>query len=151
MLLQLSCGATIQIWMWWNNLNFFFREITFSVKKKISNITYIKEDLKAIPSKSSYFYHEDWVEICCTSYWEALCCWPTWSVIGRSVSHAWPFGYGSPHPLFHSVQYITRTMHTGIILPMSPTNKRRRYMVTSSLIGWTHTQNDPCAHHHVLL
>ena len=26
---------------------------------------------------------------------------------------------------------------------MCPANKRRRYKVTSSLIGWTHTQNDP--------
>ena len=27
-----------------------------------------------------------------------------------------------------------------------PTNERRRYNVTSSLIGWAHTQNDPCCH-----
>ena len=27
---------------------------------------------------------------------------------------------------------------------MRPANKRRRYNVTSSLIGWGHTQNDPC-------
>ena len=31
----------------------------------------------------------------------------------------------------------------GIILCMRPANERRRYIVTSSLIGWAHTQNDP--------
>ena len=30
----------------------------------------------------------------------------------------------------------------GIILCMLSANERRRYIVTSSLIGWTHTQND---------
>ena len=33
---------------------------------------------------------------------------------------------------------------SGIILYMRPANERRRYIVTSSLIGWMHTQNDPC-------
>ena len=32
----------------------------------------------------------------------------------------------------------------GIILCMCPANGRRRYNVTSSLIGWAHTQNDLC-------
>ena len=27
---------------------------------------------------------------------------------------------------------------------MCPANERRRYIVKSSLIGWAHTQNDPC-------
>ena len=27
---------------------------------------------------------------------------------------------------------------------MRPANERRRYIVTSSTIGWAHTQNDPC-------
>ena len=27
---------------------------------------------------------------------------------------------------------------------MRPANERRRYNVTSSLIGWTHSQGDPC-------
>ena len=31
----------------------------------------------------------------------------------------------------------------GIILCMRLANERRRYNVTSSLIGWAHTQNDP--------
>ena len=34
---------------------------------------------------------------------------------------------------------------SGIILWMRPANERRRYIVTSSLIGWAHTQNDPWA------
>ena len=33
---------------------------------------------------------------------------------------------------------------SGIILYMRPANERRRYILTSSLIGWAHTQNDPC-------
>ena len=32
----------------------------------------------------------------------------------------------------------------GLILCMRPDNGRRRYIVTSSLIGWAHTQNEPC-------
>ena len=32
----------------------------------------------------------------------------------------------------------------GIILYMWPANERRRYNVTSSLIGWPHVQSDPC-------
>ena len=32
---------------------------------------------------------------------------------------------------------------SGIILSMCPANERWRYNVTSSLIGWAHTQNDP--------
>ena len=32
----------------------------------------------------------------------------------------------------------------GIILCMRPANERRHYNVTSSLIGWAHTQNDLC-------
>ena len=31
--------------------------------------------------------------------------------------------------------------NTGIILCMRPANARRHYNVTSSLIGWVHTQN----------
>ena len=34
----------------------------------------------------------------------------------------------------------------GIILCMRPANKRH-YIVTSSLIGWVHTHNDPCTTH----
>ena len=33
----------------------------------------------------------------------------------------------------------------GIILCMRPANERRRYNVTSTLIGWGHSQNHPCS------
>ena len=36
------------------------------------------------------------------------------------------------------------TYFPGIILCMCPANERGRYSVTPSLIGWAHTQNDPC-------
>ena len=35
-------------------------------------------------------------------------------------------------------------IYPGIILCVCPANERRRYNVTSSHIGWAHTQNDPC-------
>ena len=34
--------------------------------------------------------------------------------------------------------------YPGIILWMHPANEKQRYIVTSPLIGWPHTQNDPC-------
>ena len=45
---------------------------------------------------------------------------------------------------FTSVKNDTGTWRqSGIILCVCPANGRRRYIVTSSLIGWAHTQNDP--------
>ena len=41
-------------------------------------------------------------------------------------------------------------MGTGIILCMRPANERWHYNVTSSVIGWVHTQNDPCGNSHDL-
>ena len=38
-------------------------------------------------------------------------------------------------------QFQNTTKYTGSILCMHPTNERRRYNVTSSLIGWAHIQN----------
>ena len=35
--------------------------------------------------------------------------------------------------------------NAGIILCMGAANERRRYIITSSLIGCAHTQNDPCS------
>ena len=35
---------------------------------------------------------------------------------------------------------------TGFILCMHPGNERRRYNVTSSLIGWAHAQNETCCY-----
>ena len=40
--------------------------------------------------------------------------------------------------------YVMTITETGIILFLRPANARRRYNVTSSLIGWAKKQNDPC-------
>ena len=48
-----------------------------------------------------------------------------------------------PAPVIYSVHKIFDSC-TGFILCMHPSNERRRYIVTLSLIGWAHTQNDPC-------
>ena len=40
-----------------------------------------------------------------------------------------------------TVHYLNKS---GIILCIRPANESRRYIVTSSPIGWAHTQNDPC-------
>ena len=42
-------------------------------------------------------------------------------------------------------------MYTGIILCMRSANGRWRYIVTLSLIGWAHKQNDPCVYVYILL
>ena len=45
-----------------------------------------------------------------------------------------------------SVQPATESSsHAGIISCMCQANERRCYNVTSSLIGWAHSQNDPCS------
>ena len=41
------------------------------------------------------------------------------------------------------VEYGDPLWDAGIILCMCPANERRRYSVTSSVIGWAQTQNDP--------
>ena len=46
--------------------------------------------------------------------------------------------------LLYSKILKKKSSHTGIIFCMRPANERRRYIVTSSLIGWAHTQNDHC-------
>ena len=45
---------------------------------------------------------------------------------------------------FYSQQITVWEYKTGIILCMYPTNGRQCYNVTSFLIDWVHTQNDPC-------
>ena len=40
--------------------------------------------------------------------------------------------------------YTEQGPFSGIILCMRPANERWCYTVTPSLIGWAHTQNDPC-------
>ena len=49
------------------------------------------------------------------------------------------------------MKYPRYTTTAGItILGMSLADERRRYNVTSSLIGWAHTQNDPCAIYYLM-
>ena len=43
---------------------------------------------------------------------------------------------------------MLRTKSAGIFFNKRPTNERRRYNVTSSLIGWAHAQNDPRIRNH---
>ena len=43
----------------------------------------------------------------------------------------------------HCCQKIRGNNEAAVILSMCPANERRRGIVTSSLIGWAHTQNDP--------
>ena len=40
--------------------------------------------------------------------------------------------------------YLVRIIMAGPILGLLPANERRRYFVTTSLIGWVLTQNQPC-------
>ena len=48
--------------------------------------------------------------------------------------------------LSNRIWYVARRplLGQGYFLSMRPANERRRYYVTSSLIDWSHTQNDPC-------
>ena len=47
--------------------------------------------------------------------------------------------------LFNSVMDLLELYHrAGIIQGTASANGRRRYDITSSLIGWAHTQDDPC-------
>ena len=51
--------------------------------------------------------------------------------------------WGVPQSIFGSTNHTAGITISGIMLYMCPANGRRRYNVTSSLIGWAHTQNDP--------
>ena len=41
-------------------------------------------------------------------------------------------------------QYLGLCINSGIILCLCPANERQCYIVLLYLIGWVHTQNDPC-------
>ena len=52
------------------------------------------------------------------------------------------------------IKQVYNYIHAGrtsseIIWCMRPDNERRRYIITSSPIGWAHTQNNPCIFRHV--
>ena len=42
-----------------------------------------------------------------------------------------------------TLMHINIFIHAGIILCIPPANERRCYNMTSPLIGWAHSQNDP--------
>ena len=47
------------------------------------------------------------------------------------------------HGTFNSTNHLSKH-NSGIILGVALANERGRYIVMSFLIGWAHTQNDPC-------
>ena len=49
----------------------------------------------------------------------------------------------TPSPMRDAISHWAGCMHRMIIMRMRPANERWRYMVTPSLIGWVHTENDP--------
>ena len=49
--------------------------------------------------------------------------------------------------MYPTFKMIFILIYSGTLLFMRPANKRQRYNATSSLIGWAHTQNDPCLFH----
>ena len=62
--------------------------------------------------------------------------------------------YLTVHPMYTTwwtlggdLQNIHSYSDTCIVLGMSSANERRRYNITSSLIGWAYTQNDTCQTH----
>ena len=62
--------------------------------------------------------------------------------LGIKVTHKLIHNNAGGMPYTFNVILIISS--SGIILWMHPANERWRYIVTSSLIGWVHTQNDPC-------
>ena len=57
-----------------------------------------------------------------------------------SISHSYILTVQFPLMITHHF-VLRRQQATGFILCMRPANERWRYIVTSSLIGWAHTQN----------
>ena len=75
--------------------------------------------------------------------------WRHHEIFPHFMSQTWTCLYESPivgHYFLQTSKDPSLVCPTqwGIILCMRPANERRRYIVKSPLIGWTHTQNDPC-------
>ena len=96
----------------------------------------------------------------CGSGWKVMKHFP-WKpgvTPGRIHSKQWymiTLGKCTSIRIFSNKMYIARTIldvlnanyfnsFAEIIFYMHPANERRRYLVTSSFIGWAHTENDPC-------
>ena len=80
---------------------------------------------------------------------------PTWILYRYLRSYSvCAFRYGTLWLLYihrgimwrQGTRNVSCSMTPGIILCTRPANERRRYIVTSSLIDWVHTQNDPWTH-----
>ena len=74
------------------------------------------------------------------------------AITDEAMSHYWyckKFNDLASVACIPRAQWVnSRITSSRIILWMRPANGRRRYMVTSSLIGWAHSQNDPCILNH---
>ena len=71
--------------------------------------------------------------------------WMNTSQLGQSYPWmmTWSQIYIYIHQWVKESESPGRKKHKGIILSMSSGNERPCYIVTSSLIGWAHNQNDP--------
>ena len=66
-----------------------------------------------------------------------------WNEANRPLSYLFTYSNeGTADILWCKWPYVS-IRGAGIILSMGSANERRRYYVTTSLTGWTHTQNDP--------
>ena len=54
------------------------------------------------------------------------------------------YSWGVMHSELALVDTLAPQTISGLILSLRPANERRLYFVTSSLIGWAQTYNQPC-------
>ena len=104
----------------------------------------------------THLHSSKWVWKCClqndTILFKPKCVdWP-WGDSDMSEENSRPLkkficdGQGFMRPVINLVAgyALVLALYRGIILGVGLANERRRYIVTSSLIGWAHTQNGPC-------
>ena len=70
---------------------------------------------------------------------DSIICQPLWGIAMLKCKNA-----VTPLLMHWIYQSAALSLASPRILCMHPANVRRRYNVTSSHIGWEHTQNDPC-------
>ena len=79
-------------------------------------------------------------------------CWPSSMSPHGTIRPQWVYHgiitlhivWGYLGLLYYCILCVVLTVTPGIILYMRPVNERQHNIVTSSLIGWGHTQNHPC-------
>ena len=81
-------------------------------------------------------------------YWHI---WNIWFKLGNGVFDSkCPFRYWMLLFCYYRNRFsssrwgLVHVAGVGIIVWRSSANERRRYVVTSALLGWAHTHNDPC-------